>query len=61
LAVAPSSIGKVIVVDDDAADRMIAQIEEQEANPEPYRRHSIKWGNPKKLAEALGKEYANER
>ena len=57
---ATSSIGKLIVIDDEAADRMIAQIEEQEADPRPYKRHQIKWGNPKKLAEALSKEYADE-
>ena len=58
---ATSSIGKLIVIDDEAADRMIAQIEEQEANPRPYKRHQIKWGDPKKPAEALGREYADEK
>jgi hypothetical protein len=58
---ATSSIGKLIVVDDEAADRMIAQIEEQETNPRPYERHQIKWGDPKELTEALSREYANEK
>jgi hypothetical protein len=57
---ATSSIGKLIVIDDDATDRMIAQIEEQDANPQPYVRREIKWGDPKKLAEALSREYASE-
>jgi hypothetical protein len=57
---ATSSIGKLIVIDDEAADRMIAQIEEQDANPQPYKRHEIKWGDPKKLADALSREYADE-
>ncbi|MCL2807073.1 MAG: hypothetical protein FWD27_02755 [Coriobacteriia bacterium] len=58
---ATSSIGKLVIIDDNAADRMIAQIEEQEANPRPFKRRKIKWGDPKKLAEALSTEYADEK
>jgi hypothetical protein len=57
---ATSSIGKLIVIDDEAADRMIAQMDEQDANPQPYIRREIKWGDPKKLAEALSRKYADE-
>ncbi|MDR2108768.1 MAG: hypothetical protein LBP28_04845 [Coriobacteriales bacterium] len=57
---ATSNIGKLIVIDDGAADQMIAQMDEQDANPQPYVRREIKWGDPKKLAEALSREYASE-
>jgi hypothetical protein len=58
---ATSSIGRKIVIDNAAADRMIAQIEEQDANPQPYKRRKLNWGDPKELAESLRREYANEQ
>jgi hypothetical protein len=58
---ATSSFGKLIVIDDEAADNIIAAIEEQDANPKPSVRREIRWGDPKKLAEALHEEYAHEQ
>jgi hypothetical protein len=57
---ATSSIGRKIVIDTDAADRMIAQIEEQDAkgNP-PIPRGRIKWGNVDKTVASINRKYAN--
>jgi hypothetical protein len=61
LAMATSSLGKLIVIDDEAADNIIAAIEDQEANPKPYARRKILWGDPNELAETLHREYAREQ
>jgi hypothetical protein len=58
---ATSSLGKLIVIDDEAADNIIAAIEEQDANPKPYTRRKIQWGDPKELAETLHREYAHDQ
>ncbi|MDR1358041.1 MAG: hypothetical protein LBJ48_01600 [Coriobacteriales bacterium] len=57
---ATSSIGRAIVLNDEMADRLIEQMEEVEANPPTPHTVKIKWGDPKKFAEALSRKYAHE-
>jgi hypothetical protein len=57
---ATSSIGQAVVLNDEMADRLIEQMEEVEANPPKPRTVKIKWGNPKRFAEALSRKYSNE-
>jgi hypothetical protein len=61
LTMATSSIGTAIVFTDEMADRLIEQMEEVEANPPKPRTVKIKWGDPKKFAEALHREYSDAK
>lgn len=59
---ATSSIGRMIVVDNEAADRMIAQIEEQERTGGPkIQRGKIKWGDADKVIAAMNRKYSNAK
>ena len=56
---ATDSIGQVIKFDEDMALRFIEAAERAEANPPAPSNHVIKWGDTKKVAEALKKKYAH--
>jgi hypothetical protein len=58
---ATSSIGQAVVLNNEMADRLIEQMEEVEANPPKPRTVEIKWGDPKRFAEALNRKYSNEK
>jgi hypothetical protein len=58
---ATSSIGQAVVLNDEMVDRLIEQMEEVEANPSNSRTVKIKWGDPKKFAEALSRKYSDEK
>jgi hypothetical protein len=55
------SIGQTVYLTDEMADRIIEAMERDKANPPKPRNHKIKWGDPKKLAEAMRKEYDSEK
>jgi hypothetical protein len=56
---ATESIGKTIYLDDEAADRLIAAIEYEDAHPSKPAKQLTPWGDPKKFMQALEQKYAN--
>jgi hypothetical protein len=57
---ATESFGKIVYLTNDMADRIIAAQERMEKNPPPPNTHEIKWGNSKKIAEIIEKQYGYE-
>jgi hypothetical protein len=58
---ATESFGQIVYMTNDMADQIIAEQERMRANPPKPREHEIKWGDPKKFAEALRKEYGHAK
>jgi hypothetical protein len=58
---ATESIGKTIYLDDEAADRLIAAIEYEDAHPSKPVKRVTPWGDPKKLMQALERKYADDK
>ena len=58
---ATESIGRMVILDEDMADRMIEQIEEFDKNPPKPNMFEIKWADSKKIAAALEKKYGNAK
>ncbi|GHU62132.1 hypothetical protein AGMMS49983_03030 [Clostridia bacterium] len=55
---ATESIGQIVYMDNDFADRFIAAQERVDANPPAPRTREIKWGDPDEIAAALKKKYS---
>ncbi|MDR1088445.1 MAG: hypothetical protein LBL23_04165 [Coriobacteriales bacterium] len=57
---ATESIGRTIYLDDEAADRLIAAIEHEDAHPSKPARRVTPWGDPKKFMLALERKYKRD-
>jgi hypothetical protein len=55
---ATESFGKIVYLTNDMADRIIVAQERME--PPPPNTHEIKWGDSKKIAEIIKKQYGYE-
>jgi hypothetical protein len=58
---ATESIGKTIYLDDEAADRLIAAMEYEDAHPSKPAERITPWGDPEKLMQALERKYASDK
>jgi hypothetical protein len=58
---ATESIGKIVHMDNEFADRFIAARERVNANPPKSRKFKIKWADSKKITETLKKQYGYEK
>jgi hypothetical protein len=58
---ATDSIGQTVHLTNEMADRIIEAMERDKANPPKPRENKINWGDPKKIAAAMRKEYDNEK
>ena len=58
---ATESIGKTVYLNDEMADRIIEAMEEVKANPPKPHAREIAWGDSKKLAESLRRQYSNAK
>ena len=58
---ATESIGKMVYLTDEMADRMIEQIEEFEKNPPKPNTREIKWGDPEKIMALWRKQESSEK
>jgi hypothetical protein len=58
---ATESIGKTIYLDDEAADRLIAAIEYEDAHPSKPAKRVTPWGDPKEIAERLKRKYTSAK
>jgi hypothetical protein len=56
---ATESIGKTIYLDDEAADRLLAALEYEDAHPSKSPRQLTPWGDPEKFMQALERKYAD--
>jgi hypothetical protein len=54
---ATESIGKTIYLDDEAADRLIAAIEHEDAYPSRLHDRQTPWGDPKDIAKRLERKF----
>ena len=57
---ATESFGKTVYMDNDFADRFLAQLERVNQNPPAPRKSKIKWGDPDELADRLKKAYGKD-
>jgi hypothetical protein len=55
---ATESIGKTIYLDDEAADRLIVAIEQEDARPSKLQDRLTPWGDPKDIARRLERKYS---
>ena len=58
---ATESIGKTVYLTNEMADQIIEAMEEVKKNPPPSNDTVIKWGDTKKIAAALEKQYGNAK
>jgi hypothetical protein len=58
---ATESFGKIVYLDNDMADRIIAAQERMRANPPQPSTHKIKWADSEKLTDMLKKKYGHEK
>ena len=58
---ATESIGRMVILDDDMAERMIEQIEEFDKNPPKPNTFELKWGDPEKFAQSLKEKYGYDK
>jgi hypothetical protein len=58
---ATESIGKIVHMDNEFADRFIAAQERVKANPPKPREFKIEWADSKKITETLKKQYGYEK
>jgi len=57
---ATESIGKTVYMDNEFADRFIAQMERFEKNPPVIEGRETPWGDSKKIAKAIKEKYGYE-
>ncbi|MDR3295131.1 MAG: hypothetical protein LBT26_04775 [Clostridiales Family XIII bacterium] len=57
---ATESIGKIVHMDNEFADRFIAAQERAKTNPQKQREFKIEWADSKKITETLKKQYGHE-
>jgi hypothetical protein len=55
---ATESIGKTIYLDDEAADRLIAAIEYEDAHPSKPAQRVTPWGDSKEIAKRLERKFS---
>jgi hypothetical protein len=58
---ATESIGKIVHMDNEFADRFIAAQERVKANPPKPHGFEIKWADSNKITETLKKQYEHEK
>lgn len=56
---ATESIGKTICLDDEAADRLIAAIEYEDAHPSKPKKQVTPWGDSKEFMQVLERKFSN--
>ena len=61
IAMATESIGRMVILDDDMAERMIKQIEEFDKNPPKPNMFELKWGDPDRFAQSLKEKYGYDK
>jgi hypothetical protein len=58
---ATESIGKTIYLDDEAADRLIAAIEYEDAHPSKPAKRVTPWGDSQEIAKRLERKYSRAK